>query len=182
MPLNNLPSVYIPTVVKLLLSDPSWERVSLKAEQRGQPSRGTCDTVCGAKGWTREVIGGLDSRDLGVSAGPGQWSPSVVRFLPWNTPLLHSRSGLGACPVSVEWVAACACSGFAGFWGNSGWGARWLRSCRLPWTRWRCGALSCWCLGPCWTGAQSQQEPIHTDPIARHAQRPVETIVSPRGS
>lgn len=173
MPLNNLPSVYIPTVVELLLSDPSSRTGVSKAEQRGplQP-------------W--DVWHRLRSQRVGVGRLGGQdahgprcvsWSWSR-RPQPGPVPTHGTHSSAfqewaWARAVSVEWAAKPGLAqGFAGLWGNSGWGARWLRSCRLPCTSlqcadpWAAGALG----SPCRTGPKASESPS-AQILARDVQR-----------
>lgn len=163
MPLNNLPSVYIPTVVKLLLSGPSSRTGVIKAEQRGQlqpwdawhfaePKVGRGTAGRAGRAWTSVRLLVL------VNEAPA-WSGSYS----WNNSSAF-QEWAWACPASVEWAAKPGLAqGFAGLWGNSGWGARWLRSCRLPCTSlecaepWAAGALG----SPCRTGPKASEAHPH---------------------
>lgn len=179
MPLNNLPSVYIPTVVKLLLSDPSLRTVSLKAEQEAAPAVGRVTLFAEPRVDTGR-IGGWTPVDLGVSAGPGQWSPAWSGSYSWNL----------FCIPGVGLSLSCQCGMVAKLRllrdlqgsGVTRWGARWLRSCRLPWTLlecaepWAAGALG----SPCWTGPKPARAHPHRSIAGMLATK--ETIVSPRGA
>ena len=138
--------------------------------------------------WSQRVKrGGWAGRaptDCGVPSSLRQWSPRLVQWLMAWKATLAFQDWAGACPVSGEWVAKLGLAqGFAGFWGNSGWAS--LLTAFLPPTPQVpgvCGALSRWCSGiPVLNGAQSPQEPIHTDP-SQGCTSNQETIVIPRGN
>lgn len=175
MPLNNLPSVYIPTVVKRYYQILPWELVSLKAKQRGQLQPWDVWHCLRSQRVDTGRIGGLDSR--GPWCVCWSWSMEPQRGpVPTHGTHLFCIPGVGLslscqCGMSSQ---ACACSGICRVLGYLR--VRSPLAAFLPLTlniAGVCGALSRWCSPvPMLNGAQSQREPIHTDPIARHAQRP----------
>ena len=145
--------------------------MSLKLSREGSSSRGTCDNVCRAKGWT-----------WGGWSQPGPNRSSLVRFLRMEHTLLHSRSGLQ--PVLSVWSEQPSLGllrGFAGLWGN---GVRSPLAAFLPLTlhiAGVCGSLSAGALGPpCRTGPKPARAHPHRCEPGMHSHE--ETIVSPRGS
>lgn len=161
IPLNNLPSVYTPTVVKLLLSDPSSRTGVIKAEQRGQ-----------LQPW--DVWQCLWSQRVDVGRLVTAWTQPVQ---PGSVPTHGTHSSAfqewaWACAVSVEWAAKPGLArGFAGLWGN---GVRSPLAAFLPLTQHIagvCGSLRAGTLGPpCRTGPKASESPsAHI--LARDAQR-----------